>query len=102
MIEIPAGNKEFRLFHFTRTDGRGQLNAEETIQSATVAAALSPAGTAVSGLVSQAAPYDSTAVRYFIDPGAAELAPGARIALTFTVVTSNGQTLTDVLHAMIV
>jgi hypothetical protein len=47
--------------------------------------------------VSQVAPYDSTAVRYFVDPGAANLTPRTRIDLTFTVATSNGQTLTDTL-----
>lgn len=102
MIEIPAGNKEFRLFHFARPDGRGQLTTGETIQSATVTAAHAATGGAVAGLVSQVAPYDSTAVRYFVDPGAANLTPRIRIALTFTVVTSNGQTLTDTLQAVIV
>ena len=102
MIEIPVGNKEFRMFHFTRTDGRGQLTDGETIQSATVTAAHAATGEAVTGLVSQVAPYDSTAVRYFVDPGAAQLSAGIKIALTFTIVTSNGQTLTDVLHATLV
>ncbi len=97
MIEIPVGNKEFRLFHFLRADGRGQLNADETIQSATVTVTNAATGEAVAGLVSQVAPYDSTAVRYFVDPGAANLTPRARIDLTFTVATSNGQTLTDTL-----
>lgn len=102
MIEIPVGNKEFRLFHFARLDGRGQLTAGETIQTAAVVATHAATGEAVAGLVSQVAPYDSTAVRYFVDPGAAELSAGTKIALTFAVVTSNGQTLTDVLHATLV
>ena len=62
----------------------------------------SATGEAIAGLVSQVAPYDSTAVRYFVDPGAAGLTKRARVALTFSVVTSNGQTLTDVLQAVIV
>ena len=102
MIEIPAGNKEFRLFHFTRTDGRGQLTTGETIQTAAVVATHAATGEAIAGLVSQVAPYDSTAVRYFVDPGAAGLTKRARVALTFTVITSNGQTLTDVLQTVIV
>lgn len=101
MIEIPAGNKEFRVFQFVRADGLGQLNGDETVQSATVVAARYPAGASVANLVSQVAPYNGTAVRYFVDPAAAELAAGAQIVLTFAIVTSNGQTLTDVLHARI-
>ena len=102
MIEIPAGNKEFRVFRFARPDGRGQLTDGETIQTAAVVATHAATGEAVAGLVSQVAPYDSTAVRYFVDPGAAELTKRARVALTFSVVTSNGQTLTDTLQAVII
>lgn len=101
MIEIPVGNEEFRVFNFRRPDGRGQLAEGETVQTAAVVATHAATGEAVAALVSQVAPYDSTAVRYFVDPGAAELAAGAQIVLTFAIVTSNGQTLTDVLHARI-
>lgn len=97
MIEIPVGNEEFRVFNFRRPDGRGQLAEGETIQTAAVVATHAATGEAVAGLVSQVAPYDSTAVRYFVDPGAANLTPRTRIDLTFTVATSNGQTLTDTL-----
>lgn len=101
MITVPPGNSEYRVFHFTRPDGRGQLTEGETIQSATVSAAVYGAVTSVSGLVSEVAPYDSTAVRYKIDPAGAELVSGAVVTLTFEAVTSNGQTLTDLLDVRI-
>ena len=102
MIKIPIGNKEFRVFQFVREDGWGQLNAEETIQSATVTASDATTGEAITGMVSDVAPYNSTAVRYFIDPGGAEVVKRSRITLLFTVVTSNGQTLTDTLQMVII
>ena len=102
MIEIPVGNQEFRVFHFQRPDGRGQITDGETIQTAAVTAANARTGEAIAGMVSQAAPYDGTAVRYFVDPTAGGLVKRARVALLFEVQTSNGQTLTDTLQVVIV
>lgn len=102
MIEVPVGNKEFRLFFFLRPDGLGQLTDGEVIQAATVVATHSLSGEPIPNFVSQVAVYDGGAVRYRLDPGAAGLVPRDRVVLRFSVETSNGQTLTDALQLRVI
>lgn len=95
MPEIPVGNREYRIFYFSRPDGRGQLATGEVIQSAAVSVLDAKPESTPQLLVSSVTPHEGRGVRYFIAPAEGGLAPGDKATLLFTVQTSSNQTLTS-------
>lgn len=99
IIEKPAYNEEWRVCEFRRPDGSGPLNESETIQtlvSATVCEGA--AGADQPTMVSGAAVYNETGVRYQLKGGVA----GVRYTRTIRIITSNGQKLEDKLTVKVI
>ncbi|QXE85954.1 hypothetical protein KP003_16565 [Geomonas nitrogeniifigens] len=89
-IEKPAFNKEFRVYEFRRPDGRGQLNADETITAATVKTSDYKTGEDVTeSMISQTGPYAQTKVKYRLAGGER----GKTYLLEIQATTSNQQDL---------
>jgi hypothetical protein len=88
----------FRYHEFRRSDGRGWLNDEEALAECTVTAAEKKTGTDVtSAMISLAAVYNDTAVRYLVAGGAS----GTSYVITIRAVTSNAQKFDDRVECMV-
>lgn len=87
-----AAERIFYQHQFRRTDGRGWLNADETIATATATVTDIATGADVTAaMISNVAPYGDTSVRYQLAAGTA----GHTYRITITITTSNGQTMVD-------
>lgn len=92
IIEKPAWNDEWRTCEFRRPDGTGPLNEVETVQSVSAALCVDrTTGETVAGMIEQAAPYNSTQVRYRLLGGT----PGQQVFRILRIVSSNGQKIED-------
>lgn len=92
-IEKPAWDEVYRTCEFRRPDGKGPLNETETVASVTsVTIADRTTGTDCSAaMIAEAAPYNSTQVKYKLKGGTV----GETYFRTIRIVTSNGQKLSD-------
>lgn len=94
-IDKPAWNEEWRVCWFT-----GQLNEDETVQSVdsvTMQEGLTgPITTA--DMISGAAPYNGTGVRYQLKGGT----PGKTYIRVIRIISSNGQKLEDKMPVKVV
>jgi hypothetical protein len=88
-----ASESVFRYHEFRRSDGRGWLNAEETLTGTPAVTVTSrPLGTdCTAGMVSEVAVYNDTAVRYRLAGGVS----GEAYIVAIAVETSNGQVFED-------
>ncbi len=86
-----AAEQIWRYHQFLRPDGRGWLASGETIATATVTCATIDGVDATAAMISGAAPYSGTQVKYLVKAGTS----GISYIITVTVTTSNGQTFAD-------
>lgn len=99
MITKNAYEEFFRYHEFLRTDGKGWLNASETISTCTVTIADKATGTDASGaMISDVAPYNNTAVRYKLKAGAA----GTIYIIKIQITSSNNQKFEDTLELKVI
>jgi hypothetical protein len=91
-IEKPSYNDEWRTLQFRRPDGAGQLGDAETVTACEVSCIERSTGTDRSAaMISEAAPYDQTQVRYRLKGGTR----GTLYELTVGITTSTGQKLAE-------
>lgn len=99
-IEKPAYNEEWRVCEFRRPDGRGPLNSDETVQSvvSVTCADRSSGADASAAMISGAAVYNNTQVRYQLKGGTV----GTTYVRAIRIITSNGQKLEDKLFIKVI
>ena len=94
-----AQEEIFYLHEFKRADGRGWLTEGETIATATVTITDIVTGEDVStAMISEAAPYNNTSVRYKLSGGTV----GSEYRLDILITTTTGQIFKDVINAEII
>lgn len=93
VIDKPAWNEEYRTCEFRRPDGRGPLNADETVQTVVSVLCIERAtGTDRSStMIANASPYSGSQVKYQLKGGTA----GETYFRIIRIVSSNGQKLED-------
>jgi hypothetical protein len=94
-----VSEKPFFLHRFRRADGRGWLNEDETIATASATVADAATGeNLTSAMISNVAPYNDIYVRYKLSGGT----KGLTVRITFLITTSNGQEFEDDIEVRII
>ena len=90
-ITKPAYNDEWRILEFKRPDGIGQLEADETIVSASILCTDGNGIDTTSAMIADITPVNSTQVRYELKGGE----EGKTYALRVRCVTAIGKKLEE-------
>ena len=91
LIIKPAYNEEYRICEFRRSDGQGQLAADEIITSCSILMLDSAGADVTSAMIAGVTPNNSTQVLYELKGGAA----GTRYVMHVRVITSSNQKLEE-------